>query len=871
MRCFVHAFLRKQEKPKASISADRQQSSEGMTVFVVDKLRPECQNKQKTFYRSFGRVKRMIFFQKFYLDREKDIAVELFLDGERLFYVIRTPNHRTGNLISNLARLCELETSIDENGLKVIRDEIPCYVDGDNRSMYILRLGNTKIANIYPDGRVELKASIPAISKTLMSQTKDYRLGVEKTIVKTYIRSDCKFRTDLHTHMNGILPPDALIALGIVHQIRYPYYYIKKLSLRCTERQRAQLEEKRRETEKALGDIPLTGKHRERRIDDYTFINFAELILGDPEDAAWNIERVRNSLTIPKDGQAVFADLEKVYLYRYVFTKGQSSDERFSGVNIDGIPDREVRAYAEQICRDREDSRYRANTLYQDLLLWIAREYQKNGIEYAEITDTALLNRAEFPGKLRQIHEIMPTIQRETGVLLRFLAGIRRIPLTIVRDRVTPNDYLAENLRCLRVIASDPYVAGSDIVGEEINDILELRSVIRELVKLAGEEPGFVIRIHAGENDSLRDNIANSIRCVAESLQPGQSFPPMRVGHGLYSCDLRSALGQKLLEDMRNYAVTLEFQITSNVRLNNLSHLKRHPLRQYLASGIRCVQGTDGCALYGTNSIDEELSLEKLLGLTHEELRRMRLAEDEILGESLRVFRQKEERFRARFEGGDLERYYRMRLEGTLPAVDDLWQGTGKIDAEEALHAQLAPVPEGMLPVVTAGGSFNNNSHRTQIKAEDRALIDALIEEADPQKVFFVVGHSLSGQEGYLVRRAAGRFRVFAIVPGRISAAERARLVASGAEIVISIENSAMGLYKSFAYEIFKRMPSILLAFDGNSAALNLIQEARNGREKSAIFISPRSRGLAAKAKMLEGYVRPLKDAASVIAAMNEV
>ena len=80
-----------------------------------------------------------------------------------------------------------------------------------------------------------------------------------------------------------------------------------------------------------------------------------------------------------------------------------------------------------------------------------------------------------------------------------------------------------------------------------------------------------------------------------------------------------------------------------------------------------------------------------------------------------------------------------------------------------------------------------------------------------------------------------------------------------------------MGLYKSFAYEIFKRMPSILLAFDGNSAALNLIQEARNGREKSAIFISPRSRGLAAKAKMLEGYVRPLKDAASVIAAMNEV
>ena len=813
----------------------------------------------------------MIFFQQFYLDREKDIAVDLYLEGERLFYVIRTPNHRTGNLISNLAGLCGLQTSLDENGLKVIRDEIPCYVDGDNRSMYILRLGNTKIANIYPDGRVELKASIPAISKTLMSQTKEYRLGVEKTIVKTYIRSDCKFRTDLHTHMNGILPPDALIALGIVRQIRYPYYYIKKLSLRCTERQIARLEAQRVETEKRLGDIPLTGKHRERRIDDYTFINFAELILGDPADAAYNIERIRNSLTIPKDGQAVFADLEKVYLYRYVFTKALPSDEPFPGVNLEQIPDREIRAYAERMQRDREDDRYRANTLYQDLLLWIAREYQKHGVEYAEITDTALLNRAEFPARLRQIHEIMPSVTRETGVLLRFLAGIRRIPLTIVRDRVTPNDYLAENLRCLRVIAADPYVAGSDIVGEEINDILELRSVIRELVRLAEEESGFVIRIHAGENDSLRDNVANSIRCVAESLQPGQRFPEMRVGHGLYTCDLRTPSGKKLLQDLKNYGVVLEFQITSNVRLNNLSHLDRHPLRQYLRAGVRCVQGTDGCALYGTNSIDEELSLEKLLGLTHEELCRMRCAEDEIYFESLNTFRRKEENFRAHFAGGDIERYYLRRLEDAEAPADELWKSAAKLDAVDALEDQLTALPQGKLPVVIAGGSFNNSSHRTQLKADDRNLIDALLEGADPEKTCFVVGQSLTGHEGYLVRRAAGRFRVFAIVPGRISAAERARLKRAGVGVLVSIEDSAMGLYKSFAYEIFNRTPSILLAFDGNSAASNLIQEARNGRQKCRIFINPRSRGLTEKAAMLKGYVKPLKDASGVTAAMNEL
>ena len=812
----------------------------------------------------------MIFFQQFFLDREKDMAVELYMEGERLLYVIRTPNHHTGNLITNLARLCDLETSEDEKGLKVIRGEIPCYVDGDNRRMYILRLGNTKIANIFPDGRVERKASIPAISKTLMSQTKDYRLGVEKTIVKTYIRSECKFRTDLHTHMNGNLPPDALIALGITHQIRYPYYYVKKLGLHCTPDQLSRLEAEREQVEQAQQGLTLTGRHRERRIDDLTFINFADLILGNPRQAAANIEKIRNSLTIPKDGQAVFANLEKVYLYRYVFTKGVAADEPFSGINIESIPDRDVYAYAEKMRRDREDDRYRRNTLYQDLLLWIAREYQKHGIEYAEITDTSLLSRGEGPDKLRQIHEIMPAVTRETGVLLRFLAGIRRIPLTIVKDRVTPNDYLAENLRCLRAIAGDPYVAGSDIIGEEINDILELRSVIGELVQIAGEHPGFVIRIHAGENDSLRDNVANSIRCVAEALAPGQAMPPVRVGHGLYTCDLRSAKGKKLLEDMRRFNVTLEFQITSNVRLNNLSHLDRHPLRQYLRSGVRCVQGTDGGALYGTNSIDEELSLEKLLGLTLGELCAMRRAEGDILEESRRVFAQKSEAFRAACPGGDAQLFYEGKLQDARQPMRELWRGRSRVNAEERLQGQLAQLPQGMFPIVVAGGSFNSSRRRTAVRQEDRALVDALVERADPEKVFFVVGHTLMGQEGYLVRRAAGKFRVYAIVPGLITPKERARLQEAGIGVLMSIESSGMGLYKSFAYEIFKRRPSALLAFDGNSAVMNLIQEARNGRNKCHIYINPRSRGLAEKAKMLEGYVHPLQDAAQMLRDMGQ-
>ena len=86
-------------------------------------------------------------------------------------------------------------------------------------------------ANIYPDGRIERKAKIPAIIKLLMAQTKDYKLPIEKTIVKSYILKKSKFRTDLHTHLNQILQPDLLIALGVKHQIGYSLYYIKKLNL----------------------------------------------------------------------------------------------------------------------------------------------------------------------------------------------------------------------------------------------------------------------------------------------------------------------------------------------------------------------------------------------------------------------------------------------------------------------------------------------------------------------------------------------------------------------------------------------------------------------------------------------------------------
>ena len=105
-------------------------------------------------------------FNKFYLDKEKDIIVNLYRKNEdEIEYVLETPNHNTGNLITNLAKLCDVDTVKNENDMKVIKGVLPASINGDNEIVYIFRLGGIKIANIYEDGRIEIKAKNTSYNK----------------------------------------------------------------------------------------------------------------------------------------------------------------------------------------------------------------------------------------------------------------------------------------------------------------------------------------------------------------------------------------------------------------------------------------------------------------------------------------------------------------------------------------------------------------------------------------------------------------------------------------------------------------------------------------------------------------------------------
>lgn len=812
----------------------------------------------------------MTYFTWFFLDNEKDIIVNLYKDLDRMFYVLKTPNHATGNLIRNISKICGLSLSKDEDGMLIIKGEVPCYVDGSNRESYIFKLRDTEVASIYLDGTVEVKATISAIAKTLMSQTKDFAMPVGKTIFKTYIRRELKFRADMHTHMNGNLPGDVLIALGISHQIRYPLYYVKKLDLKLTDVQWKALNEQREKVARQFVTSGLQGKYLDRRINDNTFINFADLILNNFDNAEENIVKIRGSLAVIKDGQAVFTNLEKVYLYRYVFCKGVESESKINLSKVEMIPDEDVKNVLLQMIRDKENPEYCNNTIFQDKLLWIARNYKRQGIRYAEISDTTLVKKYESLEMLRQVHQVMPSIYKETGVMIRFLAAMRRIPLTIIKDAVTPENYLEQNLEVLKATALDPYVAGCDFVGEEINDIITLKPAFKEIVKIASKDPSFVIRVHAGENDSQKDNIAHSIACVKESLAPGQPMPKMRLGHGLYTYSPTSKKGRETLKQLKENNVVLEFQITSNVRLNNLNTLEKHPLKQYLKQGIRCVQGTDGAALYGTDAMEEQLSLEKMLGLSDDELLLMKNAESAIIEESQKAYSDKKAAFAELLGDRDLEEVLLEKMQ-TVKISKGRGKGEVRLDANTELKEQISEISWDRFPVVILGGSFNTESRSTKLSKNATQQIDELLEYLNPDEVCFVIGHKLSGYEKYLLEHNEKGFRIYSFVPAVITKSEADRIKKSGVRARISTESQGMGIYKSFNYEIFERRPSMVVAFDGNSAATNLIQEAKNGKGKSAIFVWANSRNLMTKAKSLHGYVYSFDNENKLVKQIKEL
>ena len=818
-------------------------------------------------------MENLVFFKKFYLDKEKDIVVNLFKSDNpnELTYIIRTPNHNSGNLITNLAKVANLETIKDENDMKIIKGHLQALINDDGEEVYILRLGGIKIANIYPNGKIERKAKIPAIIKLLMAQTKDYKLPIDKTIIKSYILKESKFKTDLHTHINQILQPDTLIALGVVHQIEYSLYRIKKLGLKITKKQDTLLSDKRKKIEKKYINSELVGKQLERQINDETTINLADLILNNLENAEENITKIRNSLVLFKDGQAVFTNLEKTIQYIYAIIRGKTVDSNEKiDLNIDKInkiEDPDVKLAVLKMIEDKKPgSVYEHNSMYQDMLLWIARDYQKQDIKYVEMASTTLLRGEAGFVNLAETSEIMPEIEKETGVKLRYLAAVSR---TLFTTKQT-----IESAAVIKAVAKSPYVVGMDLVGEEINNVTEFSDIIEEIVKYAVyEDNEFTIRIHAGETDSYKDNVEKALDCMKICVPNGKRAPQFRIGHGLYVPDLNSKDGKRIINKMKDLDVVLEFQLTSNVRLNNLINLNNHPIKQYLEAGVKCVQGTDGCGFYGIDTIDEQIALRNLLDVNYESFAKMREVEDEIISRREKYFEEKSKKFEEFLNGRDIIQALTEEKEKNLANIDSTSyedeESTNNLNSYNIFKKRIKEFPLDKTPIIIAGGSFNSKGRRTTLNENTKKALKELLEKIDNKNTYILIGHKMQGYERAVLdisKELHKKFNVTAIVPKYISEDVKENLDNNQdlAGVYVSPDPSELGIYKSFNYEIFERTNSVVVAFDGNSPVSNLIQEAKNGKGKAKIYVNSDVDVLKEKAKSLEGYVRLFDDNTSL-------
>lgn len=282
---------------------------------------------------------------------------------------------------------------------------------------------------------------------------------------------------------------------------------------------------------------------------------------------AWR-ERLVERLQIPLDRRIPFLELQRIYLLRSPLTK-------------------DLRTFLPQ-CRR------------------IAEDYRAMGVRYAELS---LANVVETE-RLQLIHRELPAIEEATGVELRFLAGIGR-----QNDFEWDLDLIAR----IQSLGGSLYVAGVDFMGQEVNSTREFARQIELLAEWAHRErPGFVIRVHAGENPAHPENVRVAVEAV------GERDVALRIGHGLYGADASTL---RLLAERK---VIVEFNLNSNFALNNIQSAAEAPLARYVAHDIPVVLGTDGCGIYQTTSVLEARAAH-FAGLPREQFEHVRRTELDYL------------------------------------------------------------------------------------------------------------------------------------------------------------------------------------------------------------------------------------------------
>ena len=265
--------------------------------------------------------------------------------------------------------------------------------------------------------------------------------------------------------------------------------------------------------------------------------------------------------------------------------------------------------------------------------------------------------------------------------------------------------------------------------------------------------------------------------------------------------------------------------------------------------------------MYGTDTIEEQISLQNLLNISEEDFQKMKKVENKLLEENRLYFENKCRSFEKFLNGRTITQAIIDEEYTTLKNLNVTYieKSDNKLDSTENLKPKIKELPVDKVPIIIAGGSFNTNGRETIVNESGKKIIRDLIQNIDNNKAYFVIGHKMQGYEKAIVdisKELNKKFEIDAIIPKRVAAETKDSLLHSEVDgIRVSIEPEEVGIYKSFNYEIFERRNSVVVAFDGNSPVSNLVQEAKNGKGKAKIFVNGEVETLKEKAKSLGGYV----------------
>lgn len=337
--------------------------------------------------------------------------------------------------------------------------------------------------------------------------------------------------TDLHTHSSGQVSAKGLMDIAIRNKVPYPTRLLDELKISYP---------------------PELVRPTKRYF--YAPTDGAEIVLIPELEDAVPISSLTSkgkkvlaaAMSVPVDRQVTFGDLEvSVYRFRTPITKSPR--------------------------------------IAYDLLVKYAEEYAQQGVKYAEITATS--SGLLVPEYIELLHQKLPIIELETGVRLRFLAGLPRNLPPAILDR---------EVEKLKIIGASPYILGVDFVGFEDNKIGDLEPHIKKIAEWAkANDPDFTLRIHAGEN---RKNLTN----VRESLRLAQRYRMRtRIGHAAHGLDNEALDIAEALA--REELVMIEFNPDSNIALNNIDTAEELEMVKCLDRAIPFVICSDGGGLFQTD------------------------------------------------------------------------------------------------------------------------------------------------------------------------------------------------------------------------------------------------------------------------------